>query len=180
MSGLADVVVGTGATITENLSPGTYYLIDTANPPSGPPPVTTLTVKPAKAGIEQDSDLVSQTTVSATSADRFVVSRRTWPHQGTLTFRNTSDTLHFMSLTPVKTGTTDQDVTKYFNSGSKNPPPFLRPGPSIGNDVTSPGVSLQLSYNLPKGTYVALCFIADDVTGMPHAIMGMHKVVVLN
>jgi len=24
-----------------------------------------------------------------------------------------------------------------------------------------------------------MCFIADDVTGMPHAFMGMHKVVIL-
>ena len=37
-----------------------------------------------------------------------------------------------------------------------------------------------MSYNLPKGTYVLLCFVADDLTGMPHAIMGMHKVVVLS
>jgi hypothetical protein len=177
--GLADVLVGHSATVTENLAPGTYYLIDIANPPSGPPPVTKLTVKPATANIEQDSDLVSQTTVLATSADRFVAPRN-WPHRGTYTFRNTSDTLHFMSLTPVKDGTTDKQVQKYFDSGSQNPPPFLKAGPSIGNDVTSPGQTLQLSYNLPRGTYVALCFIADDVTGMPHAIMGMHKVVVLN
>jgi hypothetical protein len=177
--GLADVLVGHSAVVTENLTPGKYYLIDIANPPSGPPPVTTLTVLPAKANIEQDSDLVSQTTVMATSADRFVAPRN-WPHQGTYTFHNTSDTLHFMSLSPVKTGTTDQQVQNYFDSGSQNPPPFLKAGPSIGNDVTSPGQSLQFTYNLPRGTYVALCFIADDVTGMPHAIMGMHKVVVLN
>jgi hypothetical protein len=30
---------------------------------------------------------------------------------------------------------------------------------------------------LPAGTYVMLCFIADDEAGMPHAVMGMHKVV---
>jgi hypothetical protein len=177
--GLADVLVGHSATVTENLTPGKYYLIDIANPPSGPPPVTTLTVLPAKANIEQDSDLVSQTNVYATSADRFVAPRN-WPHRGTYTFHNTSDTLHFMSLTPVKDGTTDKQVQKYFDSQSHNPPPFLKAGPSIGNDVTSPGQVLQLSYDLPRGTYVALCFIADDVTGMPHAIMGMHKVVVLN
>lgn len=177
--GLADVIVGHSAVVTENLAPGKYYLIDIANPPSGPPPVTTLTVKPATANIEQDSDLVSQTTVSATSADRFVAPRN-WPHQGTYTFRNTSDTLHFMSLTPVKNGTTDSQIQAYFDSGSQNPPPFLKAGPSIGNDVTSPGQSLQLTYNLPRGTYVLLCFIADDQTGMPHAFMGMHKVIVLH
>ncbi len=85
-----------------------------------------------------------------------------------------------MNLTPVKDGTTDRQVQAYFDSHSQKPPKFLKAGPSIGNDVTSPGQSLQLTYNLPKGTYVALCFIADDMTGAPHATMGMHKVVVLN
>jgi hypothetical protein len=177
--GLADVVVGSPEVVTENVTPGTYYLMDLSNPPSGPPPVTKLTVLPAKKNIEQDSDLVSQTTVSATSADRFLAPRN-WPHKGTYTFRNTSDTLHFMELQPVKNGTTDQQVQAYFDSNSQNPPPFAKDGPTGGNDVTSPGQSLQVTYNLPRGTYVLLCFVADDVTGMPHAIMGMHKVVVLH
>jgi len=30
----------------------------------------------------------------------------------------------------------------------------------------------MVSYNLPRGTYVLLCFVADDMTGMPHAIHG--------
>ena len=37
-----------------------------------------------------------------------------------------------------------------------------------------------MTYNLPPGTYVLLCFIADDENGMPHAFMGMHKVIVLH
>jgi len=177
--GLADVVMGYGETVTETVSPGTYYLVDLANPPAGAPQLTTLTVKPAKAHVEQDSDLASQTVVSATSADRFIAPR-TWRHEGTYTFRNTSDTLHFMELQPVKTGTTDAQIQKYFDSGVQTPPPFMKMGPSGGNDVVSPGYSLQVTYDLPKGTYVLLCFVADDVTGMPHALMGMHKVVVLN
>jgi hypothetical protein len=46
-------------------------------------------------------------------------------------------------------------------------------------DVLSAGQQAELTYSLPPGTYVLLCFIADDVTGMPHADMGMHKVVTL-
>ena len=177
--GLADVVMGHGEVVTQNVSPGTYYLVDLANPPAGAPQLATLTVKPAKENIEQDSDLASQTVVRATSADRFIAPRY-WPHEGTYTFRNTSDTLHFMELQPVKTGTTDAQIQAYFASGVQTPPPFAKMGPSGGNDVVSPGYSLQVSYDLPKGTYVLLCFVADDVTGMPHALMGMHKVVVLN
>jgi hypothetical protein len=160
------------------VTPGKYYLVDTAGSPTAAN-LTTLTVKPAKANVEQDSDLASQTTVLATSADRFVAPRK-WPHEGTYTFRNTSDTLHFMELQPVKTGTTDKQVSDFFASGAQGAPPFAKSGPGVGNDVVSPGFSLQVTYDLPEGTYVLLCFVADDVTGMPHALMGMHKVVVLD
>ena len=33
--------------------------------------------------------------------------------------------------------------------------------------------------NLPPGTYDIECFVPDDQTGMPHIVMGMHKIVIL-
>jgi hypothetical protein len=175
--GLAEVVVGSPEVATQSLTPGTYYLMDLGVAPvSGPPALTTLTVR---KGSGDDSDVHSDFTVQATSADRFVAPA-SWPHEGTYTFDNVSDTLHFMVIVPVKAGTTDQDITDFFNNPQAGPPPFAMSGPSGGNDVLSPGETLQLSYDLPRGTYVLLCFIADDVTGMPHAVMGMHKVVVLH
>ncbi|MGZ4506621.1 MAG: hypothetical protein ACXVX0_05140 [Blastococcus sp.] len=176
VAGLADVVPGTPAVVTEFLAPGSYYLMDLGNGKL-PPALTSLTVRKAGENVEQDSDLTSQVTVSVTSADRFIAPRN-WPDEGTYTFHNVSDTLHFMSITPVKPGTTDQQISDFFSGKSSNVP--LLPGPSVGNDVVSPGGSLQLTYDLPAGTYVLVCFVADDVTGMPHALMGMHKVVVLH
>jgi hypothetical protein len=85
-----------------------------------------------------------------------------------------------MVLQPVKKGTTDKQVADFLASGSQGAPPFAGSGPSVANDVVSPGYSLQVTYDLPEGTYVLLCFVADDVTGKPHALMGMHKVVVLD
>jgi hypothetical protein len=46
-------------------------------------------------------------------------------------------------------------------------------------NVLSPGRTAQLSYKLPAGTYVLLCFVPDAETGEPHAAMGMHEVVTL-
>ena len=34
-----------------------------------------------------------------------------------------------------------------------------------------------MAYNLPPGTYALFCFVAGDMTGIPHALMGMHKVI---
>lgn len=58
--------------------------------------------------------------------------------------------------------------------------PALRTAWSADRDgVLSPGKHADITYNLPAGTYVLLCFVADDQSGIPHALMGMHKVVTL-
>lgn len=179
--GLADVVPGSPEVVTERLRPGTYYLMDLGNPPKGAPALTVLTVGPDRTSFEQDSDLSSQRRVRATSSDRFVT-RRSWPRSGTYTFTNASDTMHFMSMIPVKDGTTDAQVQAFFSappSSQNGPPPFFRPQPSVGvgSDVLSPGRSIQVTYNLPAGSYLLVCFISDDKSGMSHAVMGMHKVI---
>lgn len=176
--GLADPAQNTPFTITEKLTAGTYYLADAGlQPPTSPAALTKLTVTGASSAAQPA--VASQFTVKLTSSDQFVAPRN-WQHHGTVTVANVSDTLHFMNLVPVQPGTTDQEVQQYFDSGSQAPPPFATGGASGGSDVQSPGTSLQLTYNLPAGTYVLLCFVADDQTGMPHAVMGMHKVVVLH
>ena len=57
-----------------------------------------------------------------------------------------------------------------FDSGTGSPP--FRAGPSGGNDVVSPGGTIQVAHNLPAGTYALFCFVADDMTGIPHALLG--------
>ncbi|MDQ6657515.1 MAG: hypothetical protein M3Z00_04695, partial [Actinomycetota bacterium] len=175
--GLADVQAGTPVVVTESLKPGTYYLVDFAGvQQGGKPAVSTLTVT---AGQQTSAQLPSQVQVRTAGEDRFAAPPF-WPNKGTYTFTNSSDTLHFMTLQPVKDGTTDADVKASFEAKDQNgPPAFAKMGPSIGNEVVSPGYSLQMSYDLPAGTYVLLCFVADDKTGVPHAVMGMHKVVEL-
>lgn len=180
--GLADVVPGHPETVTEFLAPGTYWVMDVANvPPRGAPTFTRLVVRPAIRHIEQDSDLPSQVHVS--TVDEHFQAPSVWPHEGTYTFSNNADVIHFMNLEPVKPGTTDRDVQRFFDSilnGKNNVPPPFRAGPTGGNDVVSPGNSLQVTYDLPAGRYVMVCFVADEQTGIPHAFMGMHKVVVLH
>jgi hypothetical protein len=171
--GLADVVPGYPEVVTENLRSGTYYLMDLVNfTGKGNPAITGLRV----TGHGRVHELEGRVHVAATSTDRFIAPGY-WPHRGTYLFHNVADTIHFMAIVPVKAGTTDQQIQAFFNSGSQSPPPFFRNGPSGGNDVVSPGGTIMVSYNLPRGTYVLLCFVADDMTGMPHAIMGMHKVI---
>jgi hypothetical protein len=176
--GLADISPARGARVTRNLRAGTYYLMDLGNTPSGPPATTKLTVRAHSGYRSKVLHRHARATVRVTSADRFRI-RGSMPAHGTIRVVNVSDTLHFVAFQRVKPGTTDRQVQHSFASGgpSSGPPPWALPGPSMGTDVLTPGRSLRLTYRLHKGTYVLMCFVADDKTGMPHAFMGMHKVV---
>jgi hypothetical protein len=183
--GLADVVPGYPATVTELLSAGKYYLMDLGNVGNSPPKptFTTFTVRPSGHDSSDRQGGSHGPVIKLTSADRFV-SPGTLPARGTVTVKNVADTIHFMAIEPVLKGTTDAQVQAWFDSfvngtpPPPGPPPFAD-GPTGGLDVLSPGHQAELTYNLPPGTYMLACFVADDVTGMPHAIMGMHKVVTL-
>ncbi|MBV8993188.1 MAG: hypothetical protein JO287_05700 [Pseudonocardiales bacterium] len=213
--GLAGVVKGTPAIITEQLAAGTYYLFD-VNPvfAGASPQLTTLqlggpgrgggnprfpfprlgagfpflghTIKvpahsitvPLRSSFPLPLPVRSHATVKLTSDDRFD-SPDMLPKAGTITVSNVADTIHFMQVSPVQPGTTDDDIQRFFDSHDQGQPPFALDGPSIEMGTLSPGRQADITYNLPAGTYVLQCFIADDQTGMPHALMGMHKVVTL-
>ena len=178
--GLADVSGGASATVTVNLSAGSYFLTDLGDLPSigELPTFTPLRVTAGAAA----SPLHGQFSVRATSADRFAAPS-TWPHTGTLLFTNAdTDSMHFMDLQRVTPGTTDAQIQAYFDSkGAGHAPALFLPGyPSAGNSDVTPGNSTLLTYNLPAGSYVLFCFASDPVSGMEHALMGMHKVITLS
>jgi hypothetical protein len=96
---------------------------------------------------------------------------------------NEADELHEMQIQPVKPGTTDADIQAFFDAlaagQNPGPPPFT--GPASGVGAISPQGTVEIeTRGLPAGTYVLLCFIPDDTTGIPHAFEGMHKVVTLH
>jgi hypothetical protein len=117
----------------------------------------------------------STATVTALTARRFG-GAKTLPARGTITFKNDStESPHFLNLQHVKEGTTKKQVFTSL-TGSGGPPSFLRKG-QAQTDSLGEGMSQTLTYNLPKGEYVELCFFPDPKTGMPHAFMGMIGIV---
>lgn len=105
-------------------------------------------------------------------------SPRAIPHSGTTNLTNSSDQPHFVVFERVKASATKAQVKAYFSSMAQGKPTFaLRGGTSSG--VISPGRSERLKYDLPAGKYVIACFWPDDETGMPHAFMGMWKLITL-
>jgi hypothetical protein len=176
--GLADVVPGVPLAVTVDLRPGTYWLFDLTTPPD---PVEDPHVTPLRVtgGTGHDEGRDGDVRVRMTG-DRFLAPS-VWPRRGTWSVGNTDDTVHFMQLQPVDRGTTDRKVqqaleaTFGFSVGDLADPDR----PTVGSEVLSPGIQHTVDYDLPAGRYVLLCFIADESDGMTHAVMGMHKVIVL-
>jgi uncharacterized cupredoxin-like copper-binding protein len=101
------------------------------------------------------------------------------PTSGMVKFANQADQPHFLVLQRVKDSTTNAKVRKFINSGGQGNPPWVLKA-STESGVLSPGKSQLFSYDLPAGKYLVACFWPDYFTGMPHAFMGMWKLVTLS
>jgi hypothetical protein len=94
-----------------------------------------------------------------------------------------------LQISRVKKGVTDAQVQAEYHSLMMNMNQTPNPDPAgvtimptaltplTGSDAVSPGHASLLSYNLPPGTYLLQCFVADATTGIPHTFMGMHLIV---
>lgn len=101
------------------------------------------------------------------------------PHAGWTLITNKADQPHFLEMNRVKMSTTDAQVRRYFKSGGQGRPSFALAA-STGSGVLTQGQHQALYYNLPAGKYLLACYWPDRMTGMPHAFMGMWKLIVLH
>jgi hypothetical protein len=85
---------------------------------------------------------------------------------------------HFVLLQQVAEGTTTDQVLEALQSEEQGPPPsFILPA-HLETGSLSPGRKMTVNYDLPPGQYVVLCFFPDpNMKGMPHAFMGMVKMI---
>ncbi|MGI8696536.1 MAG: hypothetical protein ACR2JQ_07785 [Mycobacteriales bacterium] len=174
--GGGQVQFGHPISVTATLKAGTYYVTNF----SGATRTLTVAGSRVPASMPTADKIVTMFNNNAGDS-RFYPTGTAFPRSGNVWVRNDTDELHFMSITRVKPGTTDASLQHQFDLilAGKNPGPDPEIGPAAGIDVLSPGNQELLSYSLPAGTYVLICFIPDDTTGLPHAFMGMHKVITL-
>lgn len=100
------------------------------------------------------------------------------PAHGWIRVANQSDQPHFADFQRVKPGTTAHQVRTFLASGANNNPRWALKA-NTGTGVISPGTSEVMHVHLPAGRYLVMCWWPDDQTGMPHALMGMWKLVTL-
>ena len=165
-----------------NLVKGDYLVADINSIFSGAktPQLTTLHITGTVATLPPPRVTA---TISTTTAERFQVSSASFK-AGTVLVRNVSNSIHFVAFQPVKAGTTDALMTKVADAelhGTKPPSnPYDSTREAVESDVLSPGQQQYFASPILKpGTYDMECYIADDMSGLPHFFMGMHKVIVV-
>lgn len=151
---------------TVTLGAGTFYFIDQNS--NAVRKVTVVGEPRTRPGI------VHQSKITAYSYG-FESTPETIPATGTTYFFNQSDQPHFLVMQHVKAGTTARQVRHAFNSPGSQPNWVLKGSRQTG--VVSPYFGEMLHYSLPRGEYLIVCFWPDDETGMPHAFMGMWKLI---
>jgi hypothetical protein len=161
---------------TINLSKaGTYIAVnDGGRLPKDP-------VKLTAAGSALHAKSSTDATVKAVNGARWHGDKNL-PAKGTITFKNKTHgkqaTPHFIDMERVKKGTTRKDVLDFFQNGHGRPS-FARPG-SVSTDVVGAGQKMTWTYHTHPGDYALMCFFTDLKTGMPHAFMGMVRIVHLS
>ena len=103
------------------------------------------------------------------------------PAKGSFLFKNkrTAGAPHMVVLQQVAEGTTADEVLEFLQSEEQEgpPPTWLEQG-AMETGSLSPGQKLVATYDLPPGQYALLCFFPDpNMDGMPHAMMGMIKMI---
>jgi hypothetical protein len=101
------------------------------------------------------------------------------PAKGTFLLKNADPTVpHMVEIQQVAEGTTTDQVLEALTSEEQGPPPeWVLPARMDAGSV-SPGRSMTVDYKLPPGQYAVMCFFPDpNMKGMPHAFMGMIKMV---
>ncbi|MGZ3582651.1 MAG: hypothetical protein ACXWQR_02820 [Ktedonobacterales bacterium] len=90
------------------------------------------------------------------------------------------DQTHELGLLRVPDGTTKEDLLKCFTGPPSACPLKSPPVDAGGAAAIAPGSTHWVELFLAPGTYAAVCFVPDIMTGMPHAAMGMITVFKVN
>jgi hypothetical protein len=164
--GVGTAEPGETRTVTQVLEPGTYAIIDTGadKPQSAPFEVT---------GGASDAEL-PDTEASVTASEYTFEASGLKPGDNTFRFANAGEELHHLIASPVKDGTTAEQVLKFFETEEKSADPFTK-GEEGDTEtaVLDRGDSQVVELELAGGTYAFMCFIPDRAGGAPHSAKGM-------
>jgi hypothetical protein len=172
--GGANASLGSVATATVNLKPGSYFLSDNVGPPGGHLYQLSITPGSNPAELPDGVPVIKMTDSEYKGANRL-------PATGTVEIRNAMEKGHEWlqaAFLEVQAGTTAEQVAALFKGTGDGA--FVLSG-YAGGDVLSPGLSQFLTYSVEPGTYALICFFPDpDNPGSTYVADGMVKIVQLD
>jgi hypothetical protein len=165
---------GSPGTLWVDLAAGTYWALDGRNLKASA--FVPFTVSGADTG----ATMPTGPKLKAVQSTKWARKPASIPKKGLLTFKNFSDSNHFIVMAEMKPGKTIKDLRAWFRSameGEEGPPP-MKFGSGLDSGVLSGGHTMAFNYSLSKGTYALMCFWPDEsMGGMPHAFMGMIRTI---
>ncbi|GIG62047.1 hypothetical protein Lfu02_64190 [Longispora fulva] len=170
--------------VTVQLCPGTYYFFDLNDFFTDGITTPRLHTLETWGGTRQSGRPAYDGVIETNEADHTPGFNAPVAQHATGTYKvvNTTDEVHEVVWRSIVPGTTDAYIQTYYDAvvaGTPRPPrPWL--DRQHGLQAMSPGQTAYIHINLPVGAYALLCLVPDDADGMPHAYMGMHKVVDLS
>jgi len=177
MAGGPNAVAPGGSTdLTMNLQPGNYAIVCFVPNAKGVPHLMLgmgqgLTVTPNATA----STTAPASDISVTLSDyKFDFSTPLTAGKHTLKIQNTAAQPHEFTLFKLMPGKTADDITKYFSSDMKAPPPGMPIGGTAG---MASGETVYFPIDLAPGDYALICFLPDAKDGKPHFVHGMTQVI---
>lgn len=164
-----------GHTLYVTLTRGRYYAIDT----DAAKPATTDVQRIIVSGRTRNAHVsASAGTIKAVKDTSWSSKPYSIRHKGVLAFVNASKEWHFVVLVRLKKGKGLADIKKALNGSEKESAVTYSGGRNeFDSGVLSPGTKMATTISLNRGSYALLCFWPDRDTGMPHALMGMYRVI---
>ena len=155
---------GATTTATQELKPGTYWVIGSGDdPPEGE--LASITVTDEEGAELPETEGTVEAVDYSFSADGLTAGTNP------VLLDNTGEQWHHFIASKMADGATIDDVQKFFETEKGKPP--LTEENQIESTVMEGGTSQVVDLELEAGKYAVFCFIADKQGGPPHIERGM-------
>jgi len=166
----------TGASATQQLAPGTYYILDTGEPEGDD--VKSYAEEGATAALEvtgeaTDGELPS-TDAKITATEYSFTASGLKAGKNEVEFDNAGKELHHVIAFPYAEGADFAAVKKAFSEmGEPSGPPPVDFEGITASAVLEGGTKQVAELDLKRGKYALVCFVSDRKGGPPHVAKGM-------
>lgn len=159
--GVGSVPSGKTASVTQELPPGKYVVVDLDSDANAELEVTGSSGAGELAG---DGGTIEATEYEFSAAGLEAGRSR-------VLFDNVGGEPHFVAAVGIKPGGTIADVRKAFRKENGRPP--IDQSRSFNTAVILGGAKQSVDVELEPGRYALLCFVPDRAGGPPHVVKGM-------